>query len=87
MLSYLSQAKLAADQTIILRVTACAVSEGVSDPGYWAQAHAWQFSAQPGWSEAYADSSKEEPGADEDAITDQMILSAVQSLRAAETAE
>ena len=83
-MSYLTQAKLAADQSIILRVTACAVSEGVEDPGFWAQQHAWQLSAQPGWDAAYASAvaaKNPAPGADEAAISDGMILSAVQTFR------
>lgn len=87
-MSYLTQAKLAADQTIILRTTACAVSEGIRDPGFWAQQKAWQLSAQPNWDSAYASAlavKNPMPGADEGVITDGMILAAVQALRAEES--
>lgn len=56
-------------------------------PSYWVQERAWKFSAQPGWVDAYkyaVDSGDEEPGANEGAITDGMILSAVQALMAEE---
>lgn len=87
-MSYLSQAKLAADQSIILRATACAVSEGVAGPDFWAQTHAWQLSAQAGWAAAYAsalESGIEDPGGVEAVISDAQILSAVQAIIAAET--
>lgn len=82
-MSYLTQAQLAGDQFLLLRVTACAASENVDNPQAWTMLHAWQLSAQPGWDEAYAyaiANGVEEPGADETVITDPMILSAVQAL-------
>lgn len=82
-MSYLMQAKLAGDQTILARVTACAATEGVTDPQGWAYQRQWELSAQPGWVDAYASavaSGDSEPGANEAAITDGMILSAVQSI-------
>lgn len=81
-MSYLVQAKLAGDSTLFQRVTACAAIEGITDPAFWAQNHAWQFSAEPGWVDKYkaAQDAGGDPGADEDAITDAMIRTAVQRL-------
>lgn len=94
-MSFLTQSRLAADQTIVLRVAACAAKEGISDPQFWAQQRMWELSAQPGWVAAYASaaaSHKDEgsippPGENEAAITDSMILSAVQALTSESPAE
>lgn len=83
-MSYLIQSSLANDQTIMLRVTACAASQGIADPSFWAQSHMWQLSAEPGWVDVYkyaVDSGDTEPGANEGAVTDGMILAAVQALQ------
>ena len=81
-MSYLTQAKLADDGHIRLRVTACAATEQIEHPDAWAYEHRWQLSAQPGWVAAYASAAVagDDPGANEAAITDGMILSAVQHL-------
>lgn len=88
-MSYLTQSRLAADQTLLIRVTACAVMEGIESPQAWAFEHAWDLSAQPGWVAAYGSAKLAHeadpetvplPGENEAAITDQMILSAVQAL-------
>lgn len=90
-MSYLIQSMLASDMGIRDRITACAATEGIADPFVWTVDRMWQFSAQPGWSSAYASarlshlnnpSSVVEPGVNEAAITDGMILSAVQAVRA-----
>lgn len=85
-MSYLTQARLASDGSLMQRVTACAASVGVADPQFWVQQRAWVLSAQPGWVEAYAGSGESKPGADESAVTDTMILEAVRALRAEEEA-
>lgn len=82
-MSYLVQAQLASDTFILQRVTACVATEGVADPQGWVFRNQWQLSAQPGWVDAYKyaiDSGDENPGANEGAITDSMVLSAVQHL-------
>lgn len=84
-MSYLMLTRVAADPHIILRASACAAAEGIPDQQFWVQAHMWELSAQDGWGDAYAKSDSEEPGADETAITDQMILTAVRAIRTAET--
>lgn len=82
-MSYLTQARLAADGDILARATDCAATEGITDPAAWAYEHRWELSAQPSWVAAYASAAvdSDRPGAVEAAITDQMILSAVQHLR------
>lgn len=93
-MSYLIQAEVAEDGSLWRRATACAASEGVNSPGEWASEHRWALSAQPGWVAAFASAAAAraawtpeseterppEPGANEAAITDGMILAAVQAL-------
>lgn len=92
-MSYYTQSLLAQDETVMLRAAACAAGEQIPDPLTWAYAHAWELSAQPGWGAAYAsarvlhdtDPDKHPPpGANEAAITDGHILSAVQAIQKAE---
>lgn len=88
-MSYLTQSRLAADPAILQRVTACAANEQLESPQSWAFEHAWQLSAQPGWAAAYASAvlahgadpdTVPPPGENEAAITDGMILAAVNTL-------
>ncbi|WP_053352695.1 hypothetical protein [Leucobacter musarum] len=83
-MSYLTQSRLARDSDLLQRITACAAIEGLSDPQSWAANRAWQFSAQPGWVAAYKTAGTN-PGANETAITDAMILTAVRALNNEET--
>jgi len=86
-MSYRTQALLAQDQNIIQRITACASTQGIRDPQQWAWSRAWEFSAEPGWDDAYSyalNVGKTEPGNEEGVITDGMILASVQALRATE---
>lgn len=83
-MSYFTQAKLAADQGLLLRVTACAALEQLEDAANWAARRMWSLSSQPGWDATYAAAlsvGKPKPGEDETVITDAMILAAVQALR------
>lgn len=80
-MSYLLQTQMASDPTLILRVAACAASEGVSDPRFWAQENIIHLVTSEDWGVAYAGSASETPGGDEDAITDEMILLAVSRLQ------
>lgn len=84
-MSYKTQATLANDSLLFNRITACAALEDISDPVTWSYNNKWLFSAQPGWSAAYAYALAakpgSEPGNDEAVITDGMILSAVQLIR------
>lgn len=82
-MSYKTQSALAKDSLLFDRVTACAALEGIPDPETWSYRNRWPFSAQPGWVDAYASASAsgiKEPGNDEGAVTDGMILAAVQHL-------
>lgn len=89
-MSYSTQAKLARDNALLDRVTACAATQGKADPTSWAYAHQWKLSAEPGWDDAYAyaiAAGTDNPGDDGGVITDAMILSAVQKHRALESEE
>lgn len=79
---------MANDLHIVDRVTACASTQGITDPQRFAWEHSWKLSASPGWDAAYSyaiTANVPNPGNDEGCITDGMILSAVQALIAAET--
>lgn len=84
-MSYLTQTRIAADPNVILRIAACATGEGIPAAQFWVQERMLEFATSSGWGAAYAASEGDDPGADEAAITDQMILGAVRSLRAADT--
>ena len=83
-MSYATMARMAQDADRRRRVAACAASEGLGSRGPgWADEHAWEMAAQPGWDAAYAyalAAGVESPGADESVITDGMILAAVQPM-------
>lgn len=87
-MTYKTQADLARDQDILVRIAACAATQGVPDPESWAWKRLWAFSARPGWDDAYSyavATGKTPPGLQEDVITDQMILDAVKAVILAET--
>lgn len=84
-MSYLTQTRIAANPNLILRAAACAAGEGVPDAQYWVQERMMQLAVSDGWARAFAESESEDPGTDEDAITDEMILERVRELIAAET--
>lgn len=88
-MSYKTQYVIAQDSMLFNRITACASLEGVTDPMTWTYAYRWQFSAQPGWGDAYASALQADPsispGDNEAVITDNMILSAVQAILATES--
>jgi hypothetical protein len=87
-MSYSTQAKLARDQDVLERVTACAASLGIKNPTEWVWSIQWVWSAQAGWDQAYSDAltaGKSQPGLDEDIITDEMILIAVNGVLASVT--
>lgn len=102
-MSYLAQASLAGDELISQRVIACAATQEIENPVDWVADRIWQLSAQPGWAEAFASATllheswspsdtdpsprPPSPGANEAAVTDGMILAAVQSLHQAENEE
>lgn len=82
-MTYLAMAKMAADDALLSRVTACVAREGERDPELWTQIHKWAIVAQPGWDEAWdyaTNHGNPTPGDAPDVITDGAILSAVQSI-------
>ena len=87
-MSYSTQARMARDSDLLLRIAACASTQGMESPESWAWGQSWAFSAQPGWDAAYAyavNSGTENPGNNEGVITDAMILSDCQSMHMAQT--
>ena len=89
-MAYFDVSQLAADSHFLGRVSACYAVEtnAVRDrvpPPQWAQQHAWEMAAQPGFGDQYASALAQnppnpEPGKDPGVITDGQILAAVQSL-------
>lgn len=79
-MSYTTLARLAQDNTLMTRVSACAATQKVAQPSQWVWEKQWVLATQPGWDEAYAaaiTADNADPGADEAVITDSMILTAV----------
>jgi len=71
------------DTDIRARLVACAAAEGIPNPDQWVDERMWQFATQPGWADAYHSaivSFIDRPGLRPGAITDGMILAAVQAL-------
>lgn len=76
---------MARDYGLIMRIAACAASEGIADrPESWADDRRIRFMASPGWAEAYSSCECEKPGECETSITDGMILSVVRDVITAE---
>lgn len=79
--------QIVTDGDVAVRVAAAAKQEddGLQDPTAWAADHAWDYGTQSDWiaSVMYAlDSGKTDWGKDPGVITDQHILSFVQSAMA-----
>lgn len=85
-MSYATVAVLRRDRALLDRVAGCAALEGIADPEGWAMSHAWKIAAQPGWVDAWesaqGENSTGDHGANEDVITEVMILDAVRALNA-----
>lgn len=84
-MTYLAVARMAADDDLLARVTACVAREGDRDPELWTQRNKWAIAAQPSWDEAWdyatnLDPARTDIGRDPAVITDGQILSAVQSI-------
>ena len=89
-MSYRTLAVLGRDDNILARIVACTSTQGEADPFRWALERRWALSSQSGWDAAYASAltaGTPNPGNSETVITDNMILSAVQSIMTAEAAE
>lgn len=90
-MSYNSIAAIQQDNDLRMRLTACAAIENADqNPWGWVDMNMWKFAAQPGWGDTYAPAlaaydpenpgTTPSPGKNEEVITDNMILTAVQSL-------
>lgn len=91
-MSYLDQSEIGVNPSMTTRVAQCAAQEGEAEPDRWTYEHRREWSAAPGWDAAWASAQAShppdpeattayDPGADEAVITDEMILSQVQSMR------
>jgi hypothetical protein len=86
--SYLNQAEMAENYSMISRVAQCATQQEIPDADAWTQTNRRAWAAAPGWDDAWAsarashadDTQAYDPGADEAVITDSMILSQVQEM-------
>lgn len=84
-MSYDTIADVSESGSLRRRITACAAQEGEADPDSWVYKTRWVWAAAPGWGEAFASAEaagNPDPGADEAVITDAMILTQVQDMRA-----
>ncbi|HEY1249534.1 MAG TPA: hypothetical protein VGE97_11140 [Nitrososphaera sp.] len=86
-MSYLEQSAIAENPSMSKRVAQCAAQQHAENPDQWTAEHRRHWAASPGWDTAWAsalaanpNNPSYDPGADEAVITDQMILSEVQSL-------
>lgn len=87
-MSYHAQHQMAYDSALNGRVIAAVAGEHqagntTEDPEAWTAANRHYWAASPGWSDAWDSavaSDNPDPGADGAVITDQQILSSVQSL-------
>ena len=84
-MSYKTQSRMAIDGDLRLRIGACAATQRVPNSLQWAADNQWLLAAEPGWDDAYSyallvneNDPMYLPGADENVITDPMILAAVQ---------
>lgn len=84
-MSYNAIAEAAADKDLRARCVACAAQEhkGGTNPEYWVENHIWFICARQEIADAYKyakDMGNPKPGYDEGAITDAMILAAIQPM-------
>ena len=89
-MAYYDVAKLVDDADFSSRVAACYALEtreveNAQNPYAWAREHIWEVAAQPSFGDAYnyaVNTGNAAPGRDPSVITDNMILAAVNSIRA-----
>jgi hypothetical protein len=86
-MTYLTQDEIATNPAMLARVAQAVASEGpdfTDNPDSWTQNFRRQWAAAPGWDAAWESAKVSAPGADpginEGVITDNMILSQVQSM-------
>ncbi len=85
-MSYRTLAEMQRDSDLIERITACAATLEHPTPESFARPIMWGFVTSPGWAEKYAASNNPKRGADENAVTDAMILAEVEKVIADENA-
>lgn len=81
---YLAIAQMVADAPLGSRITAAAALERIHNPELWVMQRRWLLVARTDWADAWnsaAAGGVPDPGASDSVVTDQMILSAVQSVR------
>jgi len=85
--TYLTQSTISSNQWLTNRVAQCAAEQGIPDPDTWTGTNRRTWAAAPGWAAAWESAlvaqggnPAYDPGADAAVITDQMILSQVQSM-------
>jgi hypothetical protein len=93
-MAYNTIVQIASSPSLLNRAAAAAAEQGLSDPVGWAQRHAWELAAEPGWADAWESAEaaltldqNPDTGVRPSVITDAMILAAVQAIIAAETPE
>jgi hypothetical protein len=87
-MSYLTQGEIADNRSMNTRVAQCAAQQRVNvDPDRWTNENRRTWAAAPGWDQAWEsaqashpDDPNYDPGADPAVITDDQILSQVQSM-------
>lgn len=91
-MAYADIVEMARSQSLMSRVAACAAAEGIDNPQDWAMQRAWKVAASAGWADkwtyavdTYKADFNPDTGARPDVISDADILSAVQTIRTAET--
>lgn len=84
-MSYANIANMTESGSLMRRCFAAAAQEGETDPEGFVGTHRWEYAASPGWADAWGSATAGgdvDPGANEAVITDGMILSATQAIRA-----
>lgn len=84
-MSFLTLSQMVRDSDLIERITACAATLKHPAPETVARPHMWEFVTAPGWAEKFAAAASQKRGADENAVTDAMILAEVERVIADET--
>lgn len=76
-MSYLTLSQMVRDSDLIERITACAAALGHENPESVSRPHMWKYVVTDGWAKSYS-TATDPAGADEAAVTDDMIRAAVE---------
>lgn len=89
-MSYTSIVEMANSSSLIGRITAAAAGESISDPQQWTRNNLWKLVSSPNWADQWAYAAdtatvntNPDLGIRTDVISDGNILSAVQTVHAA----